>query len=62
MEKGVDYAQDNALKGRVFDSLDEENRHLLHWETSVADTRIHGTTRRQVGKVFREVERESETD
>ncbi len=41
----------------MFDSLDEENRHLLDWETSVADTRIHGTTRRQVGKVFREVER-----
>jgi len=56
VEKGVDYAQDNALKGRVFDSLGEENRHLLDWETSVADTRIHGTTRRQVGKVFREVE------
>jgi transposase len=57
VEKGVDYAQDNALKGRVFDSLDAENRHLLDWETSVADTRIHGTTRKQVGKVFREVER-----
>jgi hypothetical protein len=57
VEKGVDYAQDNALKGRVFDSLDAENRHLLDWETSVADTRIHGTTRRQVEKVFREFER-----
>jgi transposase len=57
VEKGVDYAQENALKGRVFGSLDEENRHLLDWETSVADTRIHGTTRRQVGKVFHEVER-----
>jgi len=56
VEKSVDYAQNNALKGRVFDSLEQENRHLLHWETSVADTRIHGTTRRQVETVFRNVE------
>ena len=34
-----------------------QNRHLAHWEATVADTRIHGTTKRQVGKVFREVER-----
>jgi hypothetical protein len=51
------YAQDNALKGRTFPNLQEQNRHLLDWETSVADTRIHGTTRRQAGKVFAEVER-----
>jgi hypothetical protein len=29
----------------------------LRWEATVADTRIHGTTRCQVGKVFEEVER-----
>jgi transposase len=57
VERGVGYAQDNALKGRTFDSLAAQNRHLLEWETSVADTRIHGTTRKQVGKVFAEVER-----
>jgi transposase len=57
VERGVDYVQENGLKGRIFDSLDEENRHLVDWETSVADTRIHGTTRQQVGRVFQEVER-----
>jgi transposase len=57
VERGVGYAQDNALKGRTFDSLAAQNRHLLEWETSVADTRIHGTTRKQVGRVFAEVER-----
>jgi hypothetical protein len=57
VERGVDYVQNNALKGRIFDSLDEENRHLIDWETSVADTRIHGTTCKQVGRVFRDVER-----
>ncbi len=57
VERGVGYVQDNGLKGRTFPSLAAQNRHLAHWEATVADTRIHGTTRRQVGKVFREVER-----
>jgi len=57
VERGVAYVQDNALKGRTFTSLAEQNAHLLHWEATVADTRIHGTTRRQVQQVFDEVER-----
>ena len=57
IEKGVGYVKGNALKGHTFTSLEEQNRHLLNWETTVADTRIHGTTRQQVGKVFLEVER-----
>jgi transposase len=57
VEKGIDYVQDNALKGRRFTSLEEENAFLRDWELAVADTRIHGTTRRQVGKHFADVER-----
>jgi len=57
VERGISYAQDNALKGRVFSSLAEENRHLATWERQVADHRIHGTTRKQVRQVFQEVER-----
>jgi transposase len=56
VERGIDYVQENGLKGRTFASLEEQNRHLHHWEANVADTRIHGTTRRHVGQVFREVE------
>ena len=56
VERGIGYLRDNALKGRSFGSLNEENRYLLEWEARVADTRIHGTTRKQVGKVFAEVE------
>ena len=52
IERGVDYVQENALKRRTFSSLNEQNRHLLDWETHVADTRIHGTTRQQVKKAF----------
>ena len=57
VERGVDYVQENALKGKTFSSLREQNDDLLHWETTIADTRIHGTTRKQVMKLFREVER-----
>jgi len=56
IERGIAYVQDNALKGRRFGTLAAANAHLLAWETGVADTRIHGTTRKQVGKVFEEIE------
>jgi transposase len=57
VERGVDYVQENALRGRSFAGLDEQNRFLRDWELNVADTRVHGTTRRQVGKHFDEAER-----
>jgi transposase len=57
VERGVGYVQDNGLKGRTFVSLEEQNMFLLDWERTVADTRLHGTTRQQVGKLFAEVER-----
>jgi transposase len=56
-ERGIDYVQENGLKGHSFASLDHQNSHLLHWETTVADTRIHGTIHKQVGKLFAEVEK-----
>ena len=57
IESGIGYVKGNALKGRVFASLEEQNRHLLDWETTVADVRIHGTIRQQVGTYFAAVER-----
>ena len=59
VESSVKYVKGNALKGRVFTSLAEENAFLLDWETRIADTRIHGTTKRQVKKLFEESEREA---
>jgi len=57
IESGIKYVKSNALKGRVFDSLAEQRQFLLHWEATVADTRIHGTTKRQVRQIFEEIER-----
>jgi transposase len=56
IEAGIKYAQNNALKGRTFESLTEQNQFLSHWESNVADTRIHGTTRQQVGHIFTTIE------
>ncbi len=57
IERGVGYVKGNALKGRAFENLSAENEHLQSWEETVADTRIHGTTRQQVAQVFEEIER-----
>lgn len=52
VESGVKYVKNNALKAKTFVSLEEENRALTDWERTVADTRIHGTTKRQVKLLF----------
>jgi hypothetical protein len=57
VESGVKYVKRNALKARWFGSLEEENDFLLRWETTIADRRIHGTLKQQVGKLFETVER-----
>jgi len=38
--------------GRTFGALAEQNQHLAHWERTVADVRIHGTTRQQVASAL----------
>ena len=57
VEAGVKYVQNNALKGRSFASLAEQNQFLDQWELRVADTRIHGTVREQVAALFAKQEK-----
>ena len=52
VERGVDYVQENALRGRTFETLRAQNEHLRAWEEQVADKRIHGTTKKQVAQLF----------
>jgi len=54
VENSVGYVKGNALAGRTFEGLNSENEFLAHWEKTVADVRIHGTTRRQVAQLFEE--------
>lgn len=57
VERGVAYVRHNALKGRRFGSLAEENAFLSQWEKTIADKRIHGTTCKQVEACFEQEER-----
>ena len=54
VESGVGHAKRTPLKGLRFESLEEAQAYLDHWEERWADTRIHGTTKRQVAAMFAE--------
>src|SRR2546426_5762481 len=43
-----------ALKGLRFETLEEAQAYLDRWDARWADTRIHGTTKRQVAAMFAE--------
>jgi|SRR5579875_776869 len=54
VESEIGYTQKTALKGRRFETIEEQNGHLDHWDERWAMTRIHGTTKRQVRAMFQE--------
>jgi transposase len=54
VEAGVGHAQKTPLKGLRFESMDLAQAYLDRWEDRWADTRIHGTTKRQVAVMFEE--------
>ena len=54
VESEIGYTQQTALKGGRFESIEEQNVHLDHWDERWAMTRIHGTTKRQVRAMFEE--------
>ena len=54
VESGVGHAQKTPLKGLRFESLADAQAYLDRWEQRWADTRIHGTTKRQVAAMFAE--------
>jgi transposase len=54
VEAGVGHAQKTPLKGMRFETIEAAQRYLDEWEARWADTRIHGTTKRQVAVMFAE--------
>jgi hypothetical protein len=54
VEAGVAHAQKTPLKGLRFETIEEAQAYLDRWEERWADTRIHGTTKRQVAAMFAE--------
>jgi transposase len=53
VESAVGHAK-GTLKGLRFESIEDAQRYLDRWEARWADTRIHGTTKRQVAAMFEE--------
>ena len=54
VEAGIGHAQKTPLKGLRFETIAAAQAYLDRWETHWADTRIHGTTKRQVAAMFTE--------
>jgi transposase len=54
VESGVGHTQKTPLKGLRFETIEEAQAYLDRWEERWADTRIHGTTKRQVAAMFAE--------
>jgi transposase len=52
VESEIGYTQGTALKGRRFESIEEQNAFLDRWDERWAMTRIHGTTKQQVRTMF----------
>ncbi len=54
VENAINHTQETALKGRTFESIEEQNAFLLHWEEKWAAPRVHGRAKRQVQAMFEE--------
>ena len=50
----MNHAQMTPLKGQRFEDLQSAQAYLDRWAERWADTRIHGTTKRQVAVMFAE--------
>ena len=57
VEHDVGYTKSNGLAEKLFESIEEGNAALRSWNKRWASTRIHGTTRMQVRRMFDETER-----
>jgi transposase len=54
VEASVGHTQKTPLRGLRFEHLDDGQAYLDRWDRRWADTRIHGTTKRQVAAMFAE--------
>uniref|UniRef100_UPI003982F9E4 IS21 family transposase n=1 Tax=Gemmatimonas sp. TaxID=1962908 RepID=UPI003982F9E4 len=54
VESGIGHTQKTPLKGQRYETLEAAQAALDQWDARWADTRIHGTTTRQVSAMFAE--------
>ena len=54
VESGIGHTQKTPLPGLRFETIEGAQAYLDRWDAHWADTRIHGTTKRQVAAMFAE--------
>ncbi len=54
VESGIGHTQKTPLQGMRFETIEDAQAYLDRWDARWADTRIHGTTKRQVAAMFAE--------
>ena len=54
VESGIGHTQKTPLQGMRFETIEDAQTYLDRWDARWADTRIHGTTKRQVAAMFAE--------
>lgn len=54
VENAIQHTQNTALKGRRFETIEQQNQWLMHWEENWASKRVHGRAKRQVEEMFQE--------
>lgn len=54
VENAIQHTQGTALKGRRFESIEDQNAFLVSWEEKWAASRVHGRAKRQVEAMFQE--------
>jgi transposase len=54
VENAINHTQETPLKGKTFESIEEQNAFLMHWEEKWAAPRVHGRAKRQVQAMFEE--------
>lgn len=54
VENAIQHTQNTALKGREFNTIEDQNQWLMDWEERWASLRIHGRMKRQVQEMFLE--------
>ena len=54
VENAIQHTQNTALKGRRFETIEQQNEWLMRWEENWASKRVHGRTKRQVQEMFME--------
>ncbi len=54
VENAIQHTQGTALQGRKYQTIEEQNEWLMHWEERWAAPRLHGRAKRQVLQMYNE--------